>query len=96
MPLNRDLFIFVTFIDKIQKSPKMPNKEIVYHKIGLSSLEEKINIIHFNDVYNIEEGSIEPIAGAARFVNLLENILKSNETTLVLFSGDAISPSNCE
>ena len=56
---------------------------------------KKLNIIHFNDVYNIEENEKEPKAGAARFVTLLEHLKQSSQNpTLILFSGDAISPSN--
>lgn len=57
--------------------------------------EKPLRIIHFNDVYNIESGEIEPKAGAARFhtaVHALKNA-RPDVATLVLFSGDAFSPS---
>ena len=60
-----------------------------------SSLNNKqLKIIHFNDVYNIEGQSNEPLGGAARFLTLLKQ-LKSSDPCLVLFSGDAFSPSSC-
>lgn len=53
----------------------------------------KLKIIHFNDCYNIEEqiesGSLR--GGAARFVNALQSEITEN--TVVLFSGDILSPS---
>jgi 2',3'-cyclic-nucleotide 2'-phosphodiesterase (5'-nucleotidase family) len=56
--------------------------------------ESFLNLIHFNDVYNIENSSIEPKAGAARFLTAINKL--KNESTLVLFSGDAFSPSSCK
>jgi 5'-nucleotidase len=55
--------------------------------------EKKLNIIHFNDVYNIENGNEEPVGGAARFLTAIERLIQQ-EPSIVLFSGDAISPSN--
>lgn len=51
-----------------------------------------ITILHFNDVYNIEPNSMtEPIGGAARFCTAIKSF--RNLDPLVLFSGDAFSPS---
>jgi hypothetical protein len=55
---------------------------------------KKLRILHFNDVYNIESRSVDPCGGASRFMSALEYLSK-DEPTLVLFSGDAFSPSNC-
>ncbi len=33
------------------------------------NVSEPIKIIHFNDVYDIEESTREPVGGASRFVN---------------------------
>ncbi len=71
----------------------MPKKEIIYENTAITNVGIKINIIHFNDVFNIESSTIEPKAGAPRFINAIEDIIKSDCSTLVLFS--AISPSNC-
>lgn len=71
------------------------NKELTVETIFRIQTNKKLNIIHFNDVYSIEENEKEPKAGAARFVSLVEKLIQSTNTpTLVLFSGDAISPSN--
>jgi len=50
-----------------------------------------ITIVHFNDVYNIESRTQEPVGGAARFVTDVSQLASSNP--LVLFSGDAFNPS---
>jgi len=50
-----------------------------------------VTIIHFNDVYNIESRTQEPVGGAARFVTAVSQLASSNP--LVLFSGDAFNPS---
>jgi len=50
-----------------------------------------ITIIHFNDVYNIEPGTQEPVGGAARFVTAVRQL--ANLNPLVMFSGDALNPS---
>ena len=53
-----------------------------------------IEILHFNDVYNIEGQSREPVGGAPRFVTKVEELRKSIDgESLVLFSGDAFNPS---
>lgn len=52
---------------------------------------EKLTIIHFNDVYNIEPQTDEPAGGAARFSAYVKSIHDLNP--LVLFSGDALNPS---
>lgn len=48
-------------------------------------------ILHFNDCYNVEPSSQEPIGGAARFVTALRTF--SHLEPVVLFSGDIIAPS---
>lgn len=53
----------------------------------------KFNIIHFNDIYNIESREIEPVGGASRFVSAIEYLIQNKPNSLVLFSGDALSPS---
>jgi 2',3'-cyclic-nucleotide 2'-phosphodiesterase (5'-nucleotidase family) len=54
---------------------------------------KRLRIIHFNDVYNIEGcGKSKEFGGAARFKTVLKSLTK-HEPAIVLFSGDAISPS---
>ena len=52
-----------------------------------------LRIIHFNDVYNVEGTKEEPIGGAARFAQALDSLAEINPDHLILFSGDAFSPS---
>jgi 5'-nucleotidase len=52
-----------------------------------------LTLFHFNDVYNIQPGSVEPKGGAAYFNSLLQREKKKDQHTLTLFSGDAFSPS---
>ena len=49
-----------------------------------------ITIVHFNDVYNIEFGSQEPVGGAARFKTAVQRL--ADRDPLILFSGDALNP----
>ncbi|XP_045127274.1 5'-nucleotidase-like isoform X3 [Portunus trituberculatus] len=50
-----------------------------------------ITILHFNDVYNVEEQATEPKAGAARFKTALRSL--ADKDPLILFSGDILAPS---
>jgi len=68
-------------------------KSIVFDDTSSEFIDgDRLRIIHFNDVYNIESSSIEPKAGAARFLTAV-NLVKKEMPCLVLFSGDAFSPS---
>jgi hypothetical protein len=50
---------------------------------------ETLQIIHFNDVYEVEPRSREPVGGVARFIGKL----KTYPEACVLFSGDSLAPS---
>ncbi|CAH8581447.1 unnamed protein product [Dicrocoelium dendriticum] len=54
---------------------------------------QSLNILHFNDVYNVEGQNVEPVAGAARFRTALMAHGAGEDSCIVLFSGDALSPS---
>ena len=56
-----------------------------------SAPPQVVTIIHFNDVYNIEEREAEPKGGAARFVTAIKS--RGDLNPMVLFSGDAFAPS---
>ncbi|KAL1465097.1 hypothetical protein WDU94_004691 [Cyamophila willieti] len=58
---------------------------------GGDGLSDVITIIHYNDVYNVEDRKEEPRAGAPRFVSAVKSFSALNP--LVLFSGDVYSPS---
>ena len=52
----------------------MENTNIEWYKSNLPKSEKKLEILHFNDVYNLEERTDgNPIiAGAARFVTAFD------------------------
>jgi len=51
----------------------------------------RVRIIHFNDVYNVESRTTEPVGGASRFKTAVLSM--AVEPALVLFSGDCVAPS---
>ena len=59
-----------------------------------SRMDDTLTIVHFNDVYVIEERDKEPVGGAARFRSKVASLQGLNP--LVAFSGDALNPSNCK
>ena len=78
-------------------SPRDSKVEMMAHewyKTNLPKHSKKLEVIHFNDVYNLEEhtdgGPI--VAGCARFVSALDKY--GSKDKLVLFSGDFFFPSN--
>uniref|UniRef100_A0A1B6K7N1 5'-Nucleotidase C-terminal domain-containing protein n=2 Tax=Homalodisca liturata TaxID=320908 RepID=A0A1B6K7N1_9HEMI len=56
-----------------------------------NNMAATVTILHYNDVYNIESRSEEPVGGAARFCSVIKSF--SHLQPLVLFSGDIFSPS---
>ncbi|GBN45386.1 hypothetical protein AVEN_73917-1 [Araneus ventricosus] len=50
-----------------------------------------VTILHFNDCYNVESQSSEPVGGAARFCTALKSF--NDLEPLILFSGDIFAPS---
>lgn len=70
------------------------NREIIYKNFNSSNAPnaKRLRLIHFNDVYNIEGVRDEPVGGGARFKTVLDELTKPKQS-VVLFSGDAVSPS---
>eukprot|EP00158_Paraphelidium_tribonemae_P009581 Partr_v1_DN28904_c0_g1_i4_m24948 putative 5'-nucleotidase len=54
-----------------------------------------LQILHFNDVYHIQERKAEPVGGAARFAGALHKFRNEGlaDGTLVMCSGDCFAPS---
>jgi 5'-nucleotidase len=71
------------------------NRLTVFEDLTLNPnvFEKTLRVIHFNDVYNIEEHTEEPVGGASRFLTAL-NHARNEKPALVVFSGDALSPSS--
>jgi 2',3'-cyclic-nucleotide 2'-phosphodiesterase (5'-nucleotidase family) len=64
--------------------------------------ETVLRIVHFNDIYHLDEQAKEPVGGAARFYTALQQsrafISESQGNTpldnaLLFFSGDCFNPS---
>ena len=70
-----------------------PDRYVLLHNMANEATEKanSLTIVHFNDVYNIEPRDKEPVGGAARFKTKIKELSWKNP--LVLFSGDALSPS---
>ena len=68
----------------------MKSIEIYKNENSVDSIKT-LKIIHFNDIYNIDCNENED-GGAARFLTAIESLI--DENTIVLFSGDALSPSD--
>lgn len=65
---------------------------------GTKAPPQRMTILHFNDVYNVEPRVKEPVGGIARFVTRIrelkeESLARGEEEAMVLFSGDAFNPS---
>ena len=61
---------------------------------GSAVSARRLTILHFNDCYNVDAHSSEPIGGAARFAAALADSRRAaQQEALVLFSGDILSPS---
>ena len=59
-----------------------------------ADMENCLSIVHFNDVYDVQERGKEPVGGAARFKTEVDSLKKLNP--LVVFSGDCLNPSTCK
>lgn len=69
-----------------------PRPELARRLDDALSYASSIELLHFNDVYNIEGFKKEPVGGAARFKTALAKH-RRDEATIVVFSGDAFAPS---
>ena len=56
---------------------------------------DTVTLIHFNDVYNVDSRTVEPVGGAARFLTAVKSV-STNCQPLILFSGDIFAPSISE
>lgn len=57
-----------------------------------------LRVLHYNDVYHVDEASAEPVGGLARFMTLCKEYQEGKQyegqpKILTLFSGDAFNPS---
>ena len=62
------------------------------HDIDNDARDQKlVTILHYNDVYNIKPRFCEPVGGFHRFLTKIQS--HEDKDPLILFSGDALSPS---
>ncbi|PHH60029.1 hypothetical protein CDD81_2197 [Ophiocordyceps australis] len=57
-----------------------------------------VRMLHYNDVYHVDQASAEPVGGLARFMTLVDEYrdgqqFQGQPELLTLFSGDAFNPS---
>lgn len=57
-----------------------------------------LRILHYNDVYHVDQSSAEPVGGLSRFMTLCKEYQSGSRFTgqsklITLFSGDAFNPS---
>ena len=69
----------------------IPQKKVDFQTDRLSNSRPPLRIIHFNDVYNIEEKDTEPVGSYSRFYTAIHSF--DSYKPLILFSGDIFSPS---
>lgn len=69
-------------------------------RVGSSGSSEApdLRILHYNDVYHVDQASAEPVGGLARFITLCKEYKDGEQYQgqpglLTLFSGDAFNPS---
>lgn len=63
-----------------------------------SSEAPDLRILHYNDVYHVDQASAEPVGGLARFMTLCKEYKEGEQYQgqpglLTLFSGDVFNPS---
>lgn len=70
--------------------PKVKQTEVAFQADEFSE-RPPLKILHFNDVYNIEERNEEPPCGYSRFYTAMRSF--DHLKPLILFSGDIFAPS---
>ena len=76
----------------------MGNSSAKVHSAVGTNKTARLDIIHFNDVYNLDaQYSEDPIGGATRFMTVVEDLrtklAAEGRKPLILFSGDFVGPS---
>mmetsp|Transcript_9109 Transcript_9109/g.12208 ORF Transcript_9109/g.12208 Transcript_9109/m.12208 type:complete len:571 (+) Transcript_9109:35-1747(+) len=81
-------------LEKTKEELEKTRKEL--HNLKKSTKpSRKINLLHFNDVYNLEPKSLthSPCGGATRFSAAVKEARAKYSDTITLFSGDFVGPS---
>ncbi|KAI1810444.1 Metallo-dependent phosphatase [Poronia punctata] len=77
--------------------PPPPNETITY-KSESSGGPPDLRILHYNDVYHVDQSSNEPVGGVSRFMSLINHYrehpkYEGQSELVTFFSGDAFNPS---
>ncbi|KAI1087516.1 Metallo-dependent phosphatase [Rostrohypoxylon terebratum] len=80
------------------KKTEVPPNESITYSSGSHDRPPDIRIVHYNDVYHVDQSSSEPVGGASRFMTLIKHYeedtkSKGQPKLVTLFSGDAFNPS---
>ena len=56
-------------------------------------MSRSFTFFHFNDISYLDSGEVEPVGGLCRFTTLVKQLRTEHPDLLLLFGGDALSPS---
>lgn len=80
--------------------PEPTSEPRVTYSSGRSSGSDApdLRILHYNDVYHVDQSSAEPVGGLSRFMTLCKDYQRGSRFAgqsklITLFSGDAFNPS---
>lgn len=80
------------------KSAPSADPVITYSSSRAESSPADVRLLHFNDVYHLDQSSAEPVGGVARFMTVCDEYrngeqFRGQPDLIALFSGDTFSPS---
>ncbi|KAI1451592.1 Metallo-dependent phosphatase [Annulohypoxylon moriforme] len=80
------------------KKAEVPPNESITYSSGTHEGPPDLRLVHYNDVYHVDQSSSEPVGGASRFMTLMkyyeeDEKFKGQPNLVTLFSGDAFNPS---
>ncbi|KAI2464021.1 Metallo-dependent phosphatase [Annulohypoxylon bovei var. microspora] len=80
------------------KKTEVPPDESLTYSSGTHDGPPDLRLVHYNDVYHVDQSSSEPVGGASRFMSLIkyyeeDGKYKGQPNLVTLFSGDAFNPS---
>lgn len=80
------------------KKNEVPPNESVTYSSGTHDGPPDLRLLHYNDVYHVDQSSSEPVGGVSRFMSLIKHYeedeqFKEQPNLITLFSGDAFNPS---
>lgn len=81
-----------------EKKAEVPPNESVTYNSGAHDGPPDLRLVHYNDVYHVDQSSSEPVGGVSRFMTLIKHYeedekFKGQPNLVTLFSGDAFNPS---